>query len=322
MELLFLLFVGLVGLIIGGDALVRGSVAAATSLGVSPFIIGLTFVGFGTSMPELVTSLQAVASGSTEIAIGNVVGSNIGNILLVLGLSAFITPLTIHRSALRRDGSMLGLATWMCVATVMGAMFTPWTGVAFLLALAIYLTLTVRADRALVQPDVTALHAAEANIRAVERPSLLRGSLLAGFGLVLILAGARFFVTGAIDLAQLLGMSETIIGLTIVAVGTSAPELVTSVIAARKGQGDVAIANVFGSNIFNILGILGISSFFGPLGVPSQIARVDIWVMLGTVVLLAVLLQTSARLGRLKGCLLLALYAAYIGFLALGLTAE
>lgn len=313
MDIIFIL-AGLAALLVGGDLLVRGAIALAERFGLSPMVIGLTVVGFGTSSPELVTSLQAALVGSPGIAIGNVVGSNIGNILLILGLSALIAPMVVAPEVLKRDGTVLTLASLLCLFAVLGRQIGPLTGAALFAALVAYLTGTIWYERRRTTP-AAGMYALEAEIVTVPAMSALRSALLVLAGLGLTLLGAKLLVSGAISLATSIGMSEAVIGLTIVAIGTSMPELATSVIAARKGHGDVALGNVIGSNIFNILGILGITAIVLPLQVPQSIAQLDIWVMLAAAAALLVFARTGWRIGRREGAVLVLAFAAYMGWL-------
>ena len=309
-----LVLAGLVGLLVGGDMLVRGAVGLARAFGVSPLLIGLTIVGFGTSAPELVTSLQAAFAGSPGIAIGNIVGSNSGNILLILGIGALIAPIGVAPEVLRRDGSVLALATLACVGAVMVGGVGRLVGAAFVAALLAYLIATVLIERRR-HTAAADMYEHEAEVLPAPRGATWRAALILLVGLGATLLGARFLVEGAISLAGRFGMPEEVIGLTIVAIGTSMPELVTSVIAARKGQGDVAFGNVVGSNIFNILGILGITAMVSPLAVPASIAGFDIWVMLAATVVFLVFARTGWRVGRREGAALVTAYVTYIGWL-------
>ncbi|MEQ8292420.1 MAG: calcium/sodium antiporter [Roseovarius sp.] len=311
-----LVLAGLVALLVGGDMLVRGAVALARGFGVSPLLIGLTIVGFGTSAPELVTSLQAAFAGSPGIAIGNIVGSNSGNILLILGIGALIAPIGVAPEVLRRDGSVLLLASLACVGVVFAGNVGRLAGTVFVGALLAYLIATIVIERRR-HTAAAGMYENEADVLAVPRGTIWRAGLILFAGLAATLLGARFLVDGAIGLAQRFGMPEEVIGLTIVAIGTSMPELVTSVIAARKGQGDVAFGNVVGSNIFNILGILGITAIVSPLAVPESIAGFDIWVMLAATVVFLVFARTGWRVGRREGAALVTAYVVYIGWLIL-----
>jgi cation:H+ antiporter len=312
-DMLFLI-VGLLGLVAGGEMLVRGAVSVAERAGLSPMVIGLTLVGFGTSAPELVTSLQAAFAGSPGIAVGNVVGSNIGNILLILGIAAVLRPVAIDSSALKRDGAVLAGASLVMLAAVMTGMIGRAGGLGFFALLIAYLVATLLIERRR-STAAGAVYAAEAD--AVPQVSMRLPASLATTlaGLVITILAARALVFGAVGLAQAAGLSETLIGLTIVAIGTSMPELVTAVIAVRKGQGDVAFGNVVGSNIFNILGILGVTAAVHPLAIPEEIIRFDIWVMLAATAAMLLFAVSGWRISRREGAVLLIAYAAYLGIL-------
>lgn len=307
------LMLGLLGLFFGGDWLVRGAVSIAKGLRIPPLVIGLTLVGFGTSTPELVTSLQAAFAGSPGIAIGNVVGSNIANVLLILGVTALLAPIVVDPKALSRDGAVMLAATAAAVAAVLTAEIGRWIGVAFVVALAVYVGTIIVLERKR-ESAATAVYEAESGL-VETHASGWRAALLALVGLIILIVAARFLVLGAVGLAERVGLSETVIGLTIVAIGTSLPELVTSLLAARRGQGDVAFGNVVGSNIFNILGILGITAAFHPLSVPDSVAGLDIWVMCASAVALVLLSRTGWRVSRREGGAMLAAYVIYLGVL-------
>lgn len=315
MTALGLIIVGLAGLILGGELLVRGAVSAAKAFHISPMVIGLTLVGFGTSTPELVTSLHAAFSGSPGIAIGNVVGSNIGNVLLILGIAAVIAPIAVNPVALRRDGTVMLAATALCVVAVFLGELGRLAGTFLILCLAVYLIATLLIEQRAKHSPAADVYEAEAEAIPGPETSLGTSLALTVIGLVITVFGARFLVSGAIDAAQAVGLSETVIGLTIVAIGTSMPELVTSVIAVRKGHGDVALGNVLGSNIFNILGILGTTALVHPMVVPPEIIQLDVWVMAGTAMMAVWFAHTGKRVSRAEGVLLLACYAAYLGWL-------
>lgn len=310
----FFVLGGLAALVVGGDLLVRGAVNVARALRVPPMVIGLTLVGFGTSAPELVTSLQAALSGSPGLAVGNVVGSNIGNVLLILGIAALVAPIAVDTRALRRDGAVLIGATLLGLwAMSQGTIARP-VGAVFVLALAGYVGVTLLLERRRASA-AGVVYTAEAALLPSRPSGLWRDGLLTVAGLVMTVLGARFLVQGAVDIASALGVSETVIGLTIVAVGTSMPELVTSVMAVRRGEGEVALGNVIGSNIFNILGILGVTALVLPIEVPPQILNVDAWVMVAATVALLVFATTGARISRREAGALLAAYGAYMGWL-------
>ncbi len=302
---------GLVLLLGGGEALVKGSVATASRLGVSKLLIGLTLVGFGTSTPELVASLQAALAGSPGIAIGNVVGSNIANVLLILGLSAVILPIAVDRRALRRDGAVLILASLAITAVVLMGILGRPAGVAFVLALGGYTVATYLVERRAPTPAAS-IYEAEAEA-VVDKPMPMAAAIgLAVLGIAGVIFGASLLIGAATELAEAVGISDAVIGLTLVAVGTSLPELVTSVLAAFRRQGEVAFGNVIGSNIFNILGIAGVTAAVTPLAVPPQIAVLDIWVMGAAALLLIVFAVTGARISRREGVVFLGFYVAYL----------
>lgn len=306
---------GFVLLLAGGEALVRGSVALATRLGVSPLLIGLTLVGFGTSTPELITSIEAALVGSPGIAVGNVIGSNIANILLIIGLAAAIRPIAARPEAFYRDGSMLAFSAAVCAVVLLGGEIGRFAGSCLVSLLLAYLVFTYLRER--VRPDASAeMHAGEAAIVQPHVGSLWLNAAFVVGGIALTIFGARLLVDAAIILARSLAISEAVIGLTIVAVGTSLPELVTSVVAALRRQSDVALGNVIGSNIYNVLGILGVTALVQPIAVPPEIVAVDLWVMLAVTALMIVFSVTGWRLNRSEGGILLLLYAAYMGWLA------
>lgn len=309
------LVLGLILLLAGGDALVRGAVAIATRLQISPLLIGLTLVGFGTSTPELLTSLQAALLGSPGIAIGNVVGSNTANILLILGAAAVICPLAASRSAFPRDGTAVLLSAVACVLLVLAGRLDRLSGIVLVALLVGYVLYTYLRERR-VSDASASMHAAEASAAAPVPTRLWVSILFAAGGLVATMVGAQLLVDSAIQLARAAGISETILGLTVVAVGTSLPELATSIMAAVRRQSDVAFGNIIGSNIYNVLGILGVTAIVSPIPVPPEIAAVDIWVMLGATVLMVGFAVTGWRLSRVEGGVFLLLYLGYVLYLA------
>lgn len=308
------LILGFALLVAGGEALVRGAVSVATRFRVSPLLIGLTLVGFGTSTPELVTSLQAAFGGFSGIAIGNVVGSNIANTLLILGVAAAIMPLAIDPVAFRRDGAALAIATLLAVGVILLGSLDQWMGAILIVALLAYLVVAYRSDRANVAAD----RPKDIPESASAHNSIWLALSLAFGGIAITIVGARLTVDAAVTLALLWGMSETIVGLTIVAVGTSLPELVTSVMAALRRESGIAFGNVVGSNIYNVLGILGITALIKPIPIPPQIAALDVWVMAATTLALIVVVLAWRRVGRGTGIVFLGAYAAYTGWLIAG----
>ncbi|QYJ06252.1 calcium/sodium antiporter [Qipengyuania flava] len=314
-----LVVAGLVALLAGGEVLVRGAVGLAERAGVTPLVIGLVIVGFGTSTPELVTSVEAALAGSPEIAWGNVVGSNIANTLLVLGAAALFTPIIVGRGAVLRDTGVATLAALLFAGLAVAALGTIWIGAAMLLALFVYLgycyfeerNRAPKAQHNAAYDRSEALEMSDAGLHPPRngwgKPILLT---LAGFALLIV--GGQMLVSGAIDLARLFGVSETLIGLTIVAIGTSMPELVTSLVAARKGEPEVAYGNVVGSNIYNILGIGGVTMMFAPGGIPQSLLPFDIGVMTAAMIGVFVLVYAVGKVGRAAGAVLLAGYAVFM----------
>lgn len=310
---------GLVLLVAGGDLLVRGAVKVAEHLGVSPLVIGLTLVGFGTSTPELVTSVQAALSDAPGIAFGNIVGSNIANILLIVGVSAMLFPMAVASSALRRDAMVMLAVTVVFAVLSFLIPFGRLIGTVFIAALTGYIYLafkqeSVAAEHGAVYDKAKALEGLDpATASAANgRRGLLVPLLLAIGGLVLVVLGGCLLVSGAVAIAESFGIPETVIGLTIVAVGTSMPELVTSVVAALKRQSDVAFGNIVGSNIYNLLGIGGATALISPTRVPQEIVTFDNLLMVGVSVLLVIFAASGLRIARGEGAVLLAGYCAYL----------
>ena len=305
------LALGFALLVAGGEALVRGAVAVAARFGVSPLLIGLTLVGFGTSTPELVTSLQAALDGLPGIAVGNVVGSNVANVLLILGAAAVIAPIAVARAGFRRDGTALVVATALCVGVVLYGRLDRWLGAVLLATLAAYLVVAYRSDR---EAGSTAAGDGTGAPAPASGP-VWPGLALAAGGIAVTILGARLAVDAAVSLALLWGLSETVVGLTIVAVGTSLPELVTSVVAALRRAPEIAFGNVVGSNVYNVLGILGVTALVRPIPVPPEIARLDVWVMVAAALALVAAIVAWQRVGRVAGAAFLAAYAGYTAWL-------
>lgn len=300
---------GLVLLFYGGDLLVRGSVSLAERLGVSPLFVGLVLVGFGTSAPELFASIEAVRVDAPAIAWGNVVGSNMANTLLILGLAAVVAPFPVARATTWRDGGFgLGAAAVLLALAVIG--MPRAAGVVMLVLLVLYLVYAYVSDRRLGVDEPT------------ETPPPIEGGVWADTGvtvggLVLIVVGGTILVSGARDVASTFGLSDTLIGLTIVAIGTSAPELATSVVAARKGQGAIAFGNVLGSNIYNLLAIGGVTAILAPGSVPSEMVPVELPLLVVGGLVLVVFARTGHRFTRAEGLTLLLAYAGYLVFAVL-----
>lgn len=299
----YLLFtIGLAMLFFGGEALVRGASSVARHFHLSPMVIGLTIVGFGTSAPELLVSLQAALEGQPEIAIGNIVGSNIANILLILGISALIAPLIIPARRMWRDLAFMMAATAILWAMLLGTEITRTYGAILFLGLLIFLASTFFFGKVEPEPDQP------------EENQLKAWGFTIG-GLIILVIGARLLVDSAVVIATAYGISEAVIGLTIVAVGTSLPELATSVIAAFRKQTEIAVGNIVGSNVFNIFGILGITALIAPIPADARFAAIDMPWAMAAAVGLTVLAFLLNGLPRVAGVLLLVAYAAYIYFM-------
>ncbi|MCA0204419.1 calcium/sodium antiporter [Pararhodobacter sp.] len=296
---------GLVLLVLAGDALVKGAVNLSLRLGVPALIVGLTVVAFGTSAPELLVSVEAVINDAPALALGNVIGSNIANILLVLGIPALISVVPVSRELTHDFLVMMG-ASVLFIALAWVGPFGWMHGLALLAGLGAMLWNSysrAQAHRASTELD---LEGADASISGLKIALYLVG------GLIGLPVGANLLVNGATSIATALGVSEAVIGLTLVAVGTSLPELATTIAAAIRKEAGVAMGNVIGSNIFNLLGIIGIASLVGPIPVPEQMLRVDLWVMLAVSALLGIFVLTGRSIGKLAGVGLIALYGGYL----------
>lgn len=308
---LLYLFSGIILLTLGGESLIRGALAAANRFKISPLLSGLVIVGFGTSAPEMVVSVNAAIDGQPDIAIGNVVGSNIGNILLILGICALITPLTVKPLILKRDATAVVAATVLFLFLAAGGMIERFDGIILILALSAYLIFAYWSERFQASPSGT-LHKEEFKEISIGVKSLWWIILAVGIGLLLLIIGSQLLLVGAVAIAKYYSVPEGLIGLTLVAVGTSLPELTISIIAALRKHADVAVGNILGSNIFNILGILGVSAFLQPLPISNRVLNFDQWVMFGTSLLLLFFLYTQTRITRLEGAFLLIMYATYL----------
>jgi cation:H+ antiporter len=310
-----LLAAGLVLLLGGGEALVRGAVAVAHRLGVSPVVAGLVLVGFGTSSPELVTSLTAALGDAPALAVGNVVGSNICNILLILGVTAALFPVDIDRRAFLRDGLVLAVVTAAAVALAFVGVVGRPVGLLLVAGIIAYVVYTYVEERRRHTP-AEAVYSEEAELMTSPRLGLPGGLAMAVAGIAGVVIGADLLVDAATTLARAAGVSEAVIGLTLVALGTSLPELATAVVAGLKKQTEVAFGNVVGSNIFNILFILGTTATVQPLAFPAEIVRLDIWVMAAATVAMIGAVLTGFRITRREGAALLVAYVVYLGYLA------
>ncbi len=301
---------GLVALLLGGDFLVRGAVGLAERLDVSPMVIGFTVVALGTSAPELVVSVDAALSGVPSIAIGNVVGSNIANVLLVLGVPALVFPVVCDQHGARRDGALMLGASCLFAALCLDRELVSWQGTLMLALLATLLAYSfLNARRSGNRADDYGLEFE--GVEATPHRLWLALTFIAG-GCAGLLLGANWLVEGAVAVARAAGVSDAVIGLTLIAIGTSLPELATSVVAAVRHHGAVALGNVLGSNIFNALGIMGVTALVAPLPVPPQFLRFDLWVMLAAALILGLFIMRRAAIGRLTGVVFIVAYAAYV----------
>ncbi|MCX7230629.1 MAG: calcium/sodium antiporter [Burkholderiales bacterium] len=318
MTTLLLFVAGLAALVVGSELLVRGASKLALSLGISPLVVGLTMVAFGTSSPEMAVSVQGALAGATDIAIGNVVGSNIFNVLFILGLCAVIVPLAVADQIIRQEVSiMIGASLLLVAMTLDGGIGRGEAAVLCGLLVAYTVFLVVQSRRAsagAAQPAAPAVPAA----RSWDDPKWVQFGLVAA-GLVLLVLGSEWLVSAAVQFARVLGLSEIVIGLSIVAAGTSTPEVAASLMALRRGERDIAVGNVVGSNIFNILGVLGAAGLVAPeaLGVPASVLRFDLPAMVMVAIACLPVFVSNCRIGRWEGLMFLAYYAAYVAWLVL-----
>ena len=308
---------GLTVLVVGADVLVRGASRLAVSFGVSPLVVGLTVVAFGTSAPEMAVSVGSALAGSPDRALGNVVGSNICNVLLILGISALITPLLVDEQIIRQEiPIMIGVSALLVVMALDGHLGLVESIVLFALVIAYTVFLIVQSRRA--SKAVQEEFGTDLPTSAWDRHWAVQVGLIAT-GLVMLIVGADWLVEAAVAFARAFGVSDLVVGLTVVAVGTSMPEIATSIVAAMRGQRDIAVGNVVGSNIFNILAVLGASGIASGTGLPvSEAARnFDLWVMLAVAFACLPIMITGREIARWEGGVFLAYYAAYTAWLVL-----
>ena len=316
MENFLMIAAGLAGLFFGGEWLVKGSSRLARSFGISALIIGLTIVAIGTSTPELIVSVDAALRGSSDISVGNIIGSNIANIGLILGIAGLISPMVVKTSLVRREIPIMVGVTLLLLLLVGDGTISQGDGLLLLVGMVAFISLLIYAEQRASAAEQALEAGVEAeleaeidgNITAKQRP---REALRVVLGIALLVVGARLTVAGAVALARGIGVSELVIGITLVAVGTSLPELATSVVAAFRGEADISIGNVVGSNIANILLILGVTSVISPVSVAPQIIRLDIWVALGFALVLFPF-ALNQKLTRWEAGVLLAVYIGYI----------
>ena len=307
--MILLLMVGFVFLIKGADLFVDGACDLSAKLKIPPYIVGMTVVALGTSLPEAAVSITAAISGSNDIAIGNIVGSNMFNTLVVLGASAIMTPVAVNKFILKRDYPFCVMITALLLILLMplaGRTLTRIDGIILLLFFAFFMVYSIRAGKnGASENDEEAGDADSSYLKIV---------LFIVIGVAAVIAGGQFTVKAAVCIADKIGMSETVIGLTVVAIGTSLPELVTSMVAAKKSRNDIAVGNVIGSNIFNILFILGASAAISGLKIDAY-AVIDVAVLLGVMILSFILCATRKKINKAEGIAMIMFYIAYTAFL-------
>lgn len=309
---------GLVALVAGAELLVRGAGRLATTFGVSPLVVGLTVVAFGTSAPEVAVSVNAALSGNTDIAVGNVVGSNIFNVLFILGVSALISPLIVNAQIIRQEIPILVGSCLLLFVISADDRIAFTESVLLLTALIVYTIFLIVQSRKESQAIQDEYAAENSKTSSWDRPLWVQISLIL-VGLGLLVQGSEWLVDAAVVFAKLLGVSDIVIGLTIVAAGTSMPEVATSVMAAIKGERDIAVGNVIGSNTFNILGSLGVTGLIAPAGilVPPSVLNFDLWVMLAACFACVPVFITGREIARWEGAVFLGYYLAYVAYLIL-----
>ena len=316
---IFFFILGLITLIIGADLLVRGASRLAAAFGVSPLVIGLTIVAIGTASPEIAVSLNAAAAGQGDLTLGNVLGSNIFNILFILGVTSIVAPIVIAEQLIRKDAPIMLGVSLLTLALALDGNLGWLDGVLLLLGMMIYMVFALRQSRAEsreVQKEYEQ-EFAEKEPHTVKKTILNIGFILVGLGLLVL--GSNWLVDSATQIAKSLGVSELVIGLTIVAMGTSLPEVATSVIAALKGESDIAVGNAVGSNIFNLLGVLGIGALVAPDGITvvTRVLQFDLPMMVFVALVTLPIFYIDNRVSRIEGGLLLAYYVLYVTYVVL-----
>nr|WP_281386403.1 calcium/sodium antiporter [Jiangella mangrovi] len=309
---------GLAGLLAGAELLVRGGTGLALRLGIAPIVVGVTVVALGTSLPELAVGIDAARQGSAGLAVGNIVGTNLVNLLLILGLSAAILPIALDRRTVRFDLPLMTAAALLLLVLALDGEFGTVDGVV-LVVFGVGYTLGVlyasRRESAAVRADYDAEYAAKGAGPRAARPWRDVLSLLAGIALIVV--GATLLVDGAVDAARAFGVSDAVIGLTIIAIGTSAPELVTTILTTMRGDRDIAIGNLLGSSVYNIAIILGVTILVAPgaVQVPDEVLEGDLLLMVAAALACVPVFMTGSRITRLEGGLFVAAYAGYLGWL-------
>ena len=321
MTALLLFLGGLAALVVGADLLVRGASKLALGFGISPLVVGLTIVAFGTSAPEMAVSVGAVLEGKTDIAIGNVVGSNIFNVLFILGLSALIVPLVVNVQLIRQEVPIMIGASLLLLLLGLDGRVSAWEGAMLVVLLAVYTVFLVLQSRRETQAAQDEFAAEMPPLDAQSWDARLPVQLLMiGVGLAALVFGSQWLVEAAVTFAKAMGVSDLVIGLTIVAAGTSMPEVAASITAAVKGERDIAVGNVVGSNTFNILGCVGLSGLAsGDAGLllSQAVLNFDLWVMLAVALACLPVFLTGREIARWEGAVFLLYYAAYVGYLIL-----
>ena len=310
LEAILFLILGLVALFIGAEGLIRGSSALALKIGITPLVVGLTVVAFGTSTPELVVSLKAALIDNTSITLGNVIGSNIANIALILGTAALIRPLDVHANVVRKEIPIMIAFTILLILLLIDGEVGFIDGIIFVISIVAYTIVNIILARKEKNAEVENEFKDGLKTKINVPVSIIM--IVAGFGLLIL--GANLFVNGAIAVAKFIGVSDAIIGLTVVAIGTSLPELITAAVASYKKESDIAVGNVVGSNIFNILGILGITALITFINT-DELNFVDFGVMLFAAIILLPLSKTGFKISRLEGAFLVVGYIIYIFYL-------
>ena len=314
-----LFILGLVLLVLGAEWLVRGASRLASAAGISPLVVGLTVVAFGTSAPELAVTVSSSLQGTPDIALGNVIGSNICNLLLILGLAALIAPLTVAQQLVRLEVPLLIAASLAMILMGWDGVISRTNGVVLFLAVVLYTIYAIwqsRREQRAVQAEYEREFGPAADAAS---PSILGNLALIVLGLVLLVLGARWLVAGAVEAARWLGISELVIGLTIIAIGTSLPEIAASVVASLRGERDIAVGNVVGSSLFNILAVLGITASVAPDGIPVSpaVLSFDLPIMLAATIACLPIFFTGYRIDRWEGGVFLFYYSAYLTLLVL-----
>lgn len=309
----FFLLIGFLLLVFSGDFLVKGAVSIALKLNLSTLVIGMTIVSFGTSAPELLVSVKAALGGHPDITIGSVVGSNISNIALILGITAIIFPIAVSKATLKLDWPMMMFATILFVAFVLDGELSAIEGIVFVSILIVFISWLIYNSR---KDNKLPGALEEVDPKDVEMP-LWKSSGLIVLGALGLVFGADLMLKGAVEIARQFEVSERIIGLTVVAFGTSLPELITSCVAAFRKEADISIGNLIGSNIFNLLAILGITAIIHPIEVSEKIISMDNYILLGISFIVFPLMFFGRSVNRLKGVFLFFVYVSYILFLAL-----